>query len=89
MDLVELNDVANGVGVILFKTVEALRGVFFFSTSVELKTKGAGEEGAGREIMDSNTSLPSILTLKHFFSQFLQSVLTDRTYSVLVLQAGS
>ena len=38
VDLVELDDVANGVGVTLFKTVEALRGAFFFSTSVELKT---------------------------------------------------
>ena len=27
---VELDDVANGVGVTLFKTVEALRGVFLF-----------------------------------------------------------
>ena len=60
MDMVELDDVANGVGVTLFKTVEALRGAFFFSTSVELKTKGAGGGGAGREIIDSNTSLPSI-----------------------------
>ena len=38
----------------LFKTVEAFRGAFFFSTSVELKlAKGAGGEGAGREIIDS------------------------------------
>ena len=37
--LVELD----GVGV-TFKIVEALRGAFFFSTSVELNTKGA-EEG--------------------------------------------
>ena len=44
MDLVELDDEANGVGLTLFKTVEALRETFFFSTSVELKTKGAGEE---------------------------------------------
>ena len=29
VDLVELDDVANGVGVTLFKTVEALRGAFF------------------------------------------------------------
>ena len=42
MDLMELDDVANGVGVTLFNTVEVLRGAFFFSTSVELKTKGAG-----------------------------------------------
>ena len=30
-------------GAALFKTVEAFRGTFFFSTSVGLKTKGAGE----------------------------------------------
>ena len=34
------DDMANGAA--LFKTVEAFRGTFFFSTSVELKTKGAG-----------------------------------------------
>ena len=38
VDLVELDDVANDVSVALFKTVEALRGAFFFSTGVELKT---------------------------------------------------
>ena len=41
MDLVEFDHVANG-GAALFKTVEAFRGTFFFSTSVELKIKGAG-----------------------------------------------
>ena len=62
VDLVELEG-----GVALFKIVEALiRGAFFFSTSVELKTKGAGGGGAGREIMDSNTSLPLIFTPRHF-----------------------
>ena len=40
VDLVGLDDVANSVGVTSFKTVEALRGAFFFSTSVELKNKG-------------------------------------------------
>ena len=45
VDLVELADVADGVGVTLFKTVKALRGAFFFSSSVELKTKGAGGGG--------------------------------------------
>ena len=55
VDLVELDGVD-----VTFKTVEALRGAFFFSTSVKLNTKGAG--GAGREMIDSNTSLPSILT---------------------------
>ena len=34
VDLVELD----GVGATLFKTAEALRGAFFFSTSVELNT---------------------------------------------------
>ena len=37
VNLVELD----GVGV-TFKTVEALRGAFFFSAIVELNTKGAG-----------------------------------------------
>ena len=41
-----------------FKIVEALRGTFFFSTSWGLKNlKRAGTVGAGRKIMDSNTSL--------------------------------
>ena len=53
-------------GAALFKTVEAFRGTFFFSTSVVLKTKGAGGGGAGREIINSSTSLPSIFTSKHF-----------------------
>ena len=57
VDLVELD----GVGV-TFKTREALRGSFFFSTSVQLNTKGAGGGGAGREMIDSDTSLLSILT---------------------------
>ena len=35
---------------------------------MELKTKGAGGGGAGREMMDSNTSSPLILTPKHFFA---------------------
>ena len=59
VDLVEFDEGVISCGVALFKTVEALsRGAFFFSTSVELKTKGAEGEEAGREIMDSNTSLP-------------------------------
>ena len=41
VDLVELDDEANGVGVTLFKAVEALRGVFFFSTNVELSERWA------------------------------------------------
>ena len=65
--LVEFDDGVTRCCVALFKTVEALsRGAFFFSISVELKTKGAGGGGAGREIMDSNTSLPWILTPRHF-----------------------
>ena len=40
--LVMFDDEAND-GVALLKIVEALRGTFFFPTSVELKTKGAGE----------------------------------------------
>ena len=48
VDLVEFVDGVTICGVTLFKTVEALsRGAFFFSASVELKTKGAGGGGAG------------------------------------------
>ena len=69
VDLVEFDDGVTSCGVALFKTVEALsRGTFFFSTSVELKTKGVGRRGAGRGIMDSNTSLPWILTPRHFLA---------------------
>ena len=64
VDLVEFVDGVTSCGVTLFQTVEALsRGAFFFSTSMELKTKGAGHE-----IMDSNTSLPWILTPRHFLA---------------------
>ena len=43
VDLVEFDDGVTSCGAALFKTVEALsRGAFFFSTSAELKTKGAG-----------------------------------------------
>ena len=67
--LVEFDDGVTSCGVALFETVEALsRGAFFFSTSVELKTKGAGLGGAGLEIMDSNTSFPWILTPRHFLA---------------------
>ena len=69
VDLVEFDDGVTSCGAALFKTVEALsRGAFFFSTSVELKTKGDGGGGAGRGIMDSNTSLPWILTPRHFLA---------------------
>ena len=69
VDFVEMEDsVTNGI-VALFKIVEPLiRGAFFFSTSVELETKGAGGGGAGRKIMDSNTSLPLIFTPRHFLA---------------------
>ena len=40
MDLVEFDDDVANYCAALFKTVEAFRGTFFFSTSVELKTKG-------------------------------------------------
>ena len=68
VDLVEFDDDVGNDGAALFKTVEAFRGTFFFSTSVELKTKGAEGWGAGREIIDSNTSLPSIFTPRHFLA---------------------
>ena len=68
MDLVELEDGVTNGGVALFKIVEALIRGAFFSTSVELKTKGAGGGGAGREIMDSNTSLPLTFTPRHFLA---------------------
>ena len=51
VDLVMFDDEAND-SVVLPKIVEALRGTFFFSTSVELKTKGAGRGEAGREMID-------------------------------------
>ena len=68
MHLVELDDEVDDVGVTLLETVEALKGAFVFSTSMELITKGAGGGGAGREMMDSNTFLPSMLTLEHFLA---------------------
>ena len=67
VDLVMFDDEAND-GVALSKIIEALRGTFFFSTSVELKTKGTGGGGTGREIIDSNICLPSIFTPKHFLA---------------------
>ena len=80
--LVEFDDGVTSCGVALFKTVEALsRGAFFFWTSMELKTKGAGGGGggggAGREMMDSNTSLPEILTPKHFLA--VSAICFDRS----------
>ena len=65
----EFDDGVTSCGVALFKTIEAMsRGAFFFLTSVELKTKGTGGGGAGHEMMDSDTSLPDILTPKHFLA---------------------
>ena len=67
VDFVEFEDGVTNDGVALFKIIDAFsRRAFFFSTSVELKTKSAGRGGAGREMMNSNTSLPAILTPKHF-----------------------
>ena len=63
VDLVEVDRVG-----VTFKTVAALRVAFFSSTSVEQNTEGTWGGGAGREMIDSNTSLPSILTPEHFFA---------------------
>ena len=43
VNLVEFADEETNDGTALFKTVVAFSGAFFFSTSVELKTKDAGE----------------------------------------------
>ena len=76
--LVVFEDGVTNGGTALLKTVEAFsRGVFFFSTSVELKTKGAGGGGAGHEIIDSNTSLPTILTPRYFLA--LSAICFDRS----------
>ena len=77
VDLVEFEDGVTNDGKTLFETVEAFRVAFFFSTSVELKTKGAGGGRAGHEIMESNTSLPSILTPKHFLA--VSAICFDRS----------
>ena len=51
VDLVEFDDGVTSCGAALFKTVEALsRGAFFFSTSAELKTKGAGGGGLAMKL---------------------------------------
>ena len=86
VDLVEFEDSVNNDGTALFKTVEAFRGVFFFSTSMELKTKDAGRGGAGREMMDSNTSLPSVLTPKHFLA--VSAICFDRSDFVCTCFSG-
>ena len=65
MDLVEFVDDVPTDGAALFKTVEVFRGTFFLSTRVEVKTKNAGGRRADGEIIDSNTSLPSIFTPRH------------------------
>ena len=66
VDLVEFVDDVPTDGAALFKTVEAFGGTFFLSTGVEVKTKGAEGGGADREIINSNKSLPSIFTPRHF-----------------------
>ena len=87
LDLVEFVDRVTNCGVALFKTVEALSSsAFFFSTSVELKTKGAGGEGAGHEIMDSNTSLPWILTPRHFLA--VSAICLERSDLALTCFSG-
>ena len=45
VDLVECEDDVANDSAALFKTAEAFRGAFFFSTSVKLKTKGAEKGG--------------------------------------------
>ena len=72
LDMVELDRVS-----VTFKTVEALRGAFFFSTSMEMNTKGAGGGGPGCKMFDSDTSLPLILTPKHFFA--VSAICLDRS----------
>ena len=70
--LVVFEDGVTNGATALFKTVEAFsRGAFFFSTSLELKTKGTDGGGAGHEIIDANTSLPAILTPRNFFGCFM------------------
>ena len=44
---------------------------------MELKTKGAGGGGAGREMMNSKTFLPGILTSKHFLA--VSAICLDRS----------
>ena len=46
VDLVEFADDEANAGTALFKTVEAFSGAFFFSTSMELKTKERRERGS-------------------------------------------
>ena len=73
VDLVESDDGVTGCGAALFKTVEALsRGAFFFSTSEELKTKGAGGGGGGgggelaMKLWTQTRPCLGYLPLKHF-----------------------
>ena len=44
---------------------------------MELNTKGTRGGGAGREMIDSNTCLSSILTSKHFFA--VSAICLDRS----------
>ena len=68
MDLAEFADDETNDGTALFKTVEAFSGAFFFSTIVELKTKGAGGGGAGREIIDSKHVLAFDINYEAFLA---------------------
>ena len=75
MDLVEPDE----IGVTLLKIVEALKGalVFSASASVELNKKGCWWRRAGRETMDSNISLPSMLISEHFLA--VSAICFDRS----------
>ena len=85
--LVVFEDGVTNGGTALFKTVEALsRGAFILSTSVELKTKGTGGGGAGHEIIDSNTSLPAILTPRHFLA--VSAICYDKSDSACTCFSG-
>ena len=78
MVLVVFEDGVTNGDTALFKTVEAFsRGPFFFSTSIELKTKGADGGGAGREIIYSNTSLPALLKPRQFLT--VSAICFDRS----------
>ena len=86
VELVELEDGVTDGEVDWFKIMEVFsRGAFFFSTSTELKTKDTGGGGDGHEMMDSNTSLPAILTPKHFLALFDRSDFACTCFSVKIL----
>ena len=69
VDLVELDDGVTSCGAALFKTAEALsRGAFFFSTSAELKTKGAGEGELAVKLSTQTRSCLGYLPLDIFLA---------------------